>query len=128
AISGGASSAHFEKRYLHKNGQVIWAYVSTALVHQPGGKPHYFISYIQDITERKRAETERLGLMHDLGERVKELTALHRTARLLQEERPFDLELLSELVAWLPPAWQYHEVCEAQITYADLEVRTPAWR
>jgi len=128
AISGGASSAHFEKRYLHKNGQVIWAYVSTALVHQPGGKPHYFISYIQDITERKRAETERLGLMHDLGERVKELTALHRTARLLQEERPFDLELLSELVAWLPPAWQYPEVCEARITYADLEVRTPAWR
>jgi len=128
ALSGDVNRAHFEKRYLHKDGHTIWAYVSSTLVRQPGIKRHYFISYLQDITDRKRAETERLSLTHDLGERVKELTALHGTARLLQEERPFDKELLSELVALLPPAWQYPEVCVARITYADLDVQTPGWR
>jgi PAS domain S-box-containing protein len=81
----------------------------------------------RDVTERKQGETERTLLVHDLGERVKELTALHRTASLLQENRPFDEELLRELVEWLPPAWQYPEVCEARISYAELEARTAGW-
>ena len=128
ALAGEVSTAHFEKRYLHKQGHPLWAYVSTALVRQPRESRPYFITHIQDITERKRVETERNMLMHDLGERIKELTALHRTARLLQEERPFNRELLSEFVTFLPQAWQYPDVCAAQITYRDLVVQTPGWR
>jgi PAS domain S-box-containing protein len=128
ALAGEVSTAHFEKRYLRKDKQVLWAYVSTALVGHPGEGRRYFITYIQDITERKRAETERSLLMHTLNERIKELTALHRTARLLQEDRPFNRELLAELVALLPQAWQYPSVCEAQITCGDVVVRTPGWK
>ena len=41
------------------------------------------------------------SLRHSLDERVKELTALHRTARCLQDaERPLD-ELMAEVVALL---------------------------
>ena len=32
------------------------------------------------------SEEEKRHLIHDLGERVKELTALHQTARILQDE------------------------------------------
>jgi PAS domain S-box-containing protein len=81
----------------------------------------------RDITGRKRAETERLRLMHDLSERVKELTALHRIARLLQADRPFNQALLAEVAAVLPPAWQYPEVCEARLTCGDLEAATAGW-
>ena len=58
AILGETNSANFEKRYIRKDGEVIWAYVSSALVRYPGEGRSYFISYIQDITERKQAEEQ----------------------------------------------------------------------
>ena len=49
-------------------------------------------------------------------------------ARLLQSDRPFNRELLTEFVALLPPAWQYPECCEARMAYGDIEAATPGWR
>jgi PAS domain S-box-containing protein len=73
-------------------------------------------------------EVERRRLVHDLGERVKELTLLHRTARLLQADRPFDRTFLAELVSPIPLAWRYPEVCEARVACGGVEARTPGWR
>lgn len=56
ALQGGAQSYHLEKRYLHKRGHVVWGLLSSALVRDAQGTPLYFISQIQDITERKGAE------------------------------------------------------------------------
>jgi len=55
-ISGERTSAQFGHRYLHKNGPVIWADVSTALRRDADGSPDYFMTTIVDITERKHAE------------------------------------------------------------------------
>ena len=62
ALSGGPKTMQTEKRYLHKDGRVVWAFLSTALVEQSREHGGYLISYIQDITERKRA-TEQLELL-----------------------------------------------------------------
>jgi PAS domain S-box-containing protein len=62
ALSGGPKTMQTEKRYLRKDGQVVWAYLSTALIDKSPGKDAYMISYIQDITERKRA-TEQLEML-----------------------------------------------------------------
>ncbi|MGC4093622.1 MAG: PAS domain S-box protein [Polyangiaceae bacterium] len=45
-----------EKRYLHRDGHVIWVQLNVSLVFDEGGQPRHFISQIQDITERKRGE------------------------------------------------------------------------
>ncbi|MGH6737730.1 MAG: PAS domain S-box protein, partial [Bradyrhizobium sp.] len=37
------------------------------------------VGIVRDVTERNRAQQVQLRLVHDLGERVKELTALHAT-------------------------------------------------
>ena len=55
-LSGKARSARFEKRYVHKNGNIIWTEVSTFLQLDKKNKPQFFLSSILDITERKKAE------------------------------------------------------------------------
>lgn len=57
-LKGEAERALFEKRYLHKNGNIIWAELSIRLQKDAEGKPLYFIAMAQDITERKHAEEE----------------------------------------------------------------------
>jgi PAS domain S-box-containing protein len=56
-LTGQTDSARFIKRYLHKNGSVVWADVATSLRRDPTGRPLYFMTSLSDITERKRAET-----------------------------------------------------------------------
>ncbi|MGA7160826.1 MAG: PAS domain S-box protein [Bacteroidota bacterium] len=56
APAGGRAEINFEKRYIHKRGDVIWANVSSSLILGSRDNPRYFITHIQDITERKRAE------------------------------------------------------------------------
>jgi diguanylate cyclase (GGDEF)-like protein/PAS domain S-box-containing protein len=53
---------HMEKRYIHKQGHVLWGQLAVSLVRDSDGKPVHFVSQIQDITERKLAEQR---LIHD---------------------------------------------------------------
>ena len=55
-LTGEASSARFEKRYLRKDGSVVWADVSTALRRDVAGTALHFVTTVVDITERKHAE------------------------------------------------------------------------
>jgi PAS domain S-box-containing protein len=54
--SGEKKSARFIKRYLKKDGSIVWADVGTVLQRDKNGSPLYFITSVIDITERKRAE------------------------------------------------------------------------
>ena len=66
--------------------------------------------------------------LHHLGERVKELTALHTTARLCQEVDGSTEQLLTKLVALLPPSWQYPDITAARICFDTIEVTTPNYQ
>jgi PAS domain S-box-containing protein len=55
-LTNQAAFCAIEKRYLHKNDAVIWVHSTRSLVRDSQGQPRYFISQLQDITERKRAE------------------------------------------------------------------------
>lgn len=48
-------SYQMEKRYLHKAGHTVWAQLSVSMVWD-GPRPLYFISQVQDISERKSIE------------------------------------------------------------------------
>jgi PAS domain S-box-containing protein len=84
------------------------------------------VGIVRDTTERRRADDERTKLIHDLGERVKELTVLHRTAQLLHARRA-PAELLQEVIDVFPSAWQYPNITAARIGFDGLDVRTPGF-
>jgi two-component system sensor histidine kinase/response regulator len=55
-LAGATRAFQMEKRYLRKDGQVIWIRLNSALVRNSQGAPLHFIGQLEDITERKRAE------------------------------------------------------------------------
>lgn len=50
------SSFQMEKRFIKKNGDLIWATLTSALIRDPDGQPLYSMGMIEDITERKQVE------------------------------------------------------------------------
>jgi PAS domain S-box-containing protein len=57
-LSGEIRTYQMEKRYFHKQGQIVWILLSASLVRDPSGQPLYFIGQIQDITERKQVQEQ----------------------------------------------------------------------
>jgi PAS domain S-box-containing protein len=68
AVAGEISHFQIEKRCIHKDGRIIWALVTAALVRDTSDKPLYFVSQVHDISERRQAQMEieraRLELAH----------------------------------------------------------------
>jgi PAS domain S-box-containing protein len=76
---------------------------------------------------RARSERENERLMHALGERVKELTLLHKSARLLQAPQAALLEQLQALVEMIPNGWRFPELCRARLRAREIDVSTPGF-
>ncbi|VEP12505.1 Protein-glutamate methylesterase (modular protein) [Hyella patelloides LEGE 07179] len=55
-LSGEISNYSMEKRYLKSDRSMVWANLTVSLVRDDLGQPDYFISVIEDITERKKTE------------------------------------------------------------------------
>jgi len=73
SFTGGPEEYSIEKRYVRKDGEIIWALVNWTIVRDAEGHPLLSVANIQDITARKQAEEEREELL--LSERAARETA-----------------------------------------------------
>jgi diguanylate cyclase (GGDEF)-like protein/PAS domain S-box-containing protein len=66
SIESGAEAYRVEKRYIRKNGDIIWAVAHVTVVREDDGEPVHLLGLVQEITESKRiqADLTRLAL-HD---------------------------------------------------------------
>ena len=80
---------HGERRYIRRDGTVVYALYGATLVRDADGQPSLFFGQVQDITERKLAEAEVLRLNAELEQRVLRRTAELRAAN--QELEGFGL-------------------------------------
>ena len=55
-IKGEIKSLRTENRYFHKDGHVVWVYISATMVRDNAHNPLYVVVHIMDISERKKAE------------------------------------------------------------------------
>lgn len=57
-LNGNSDKYFIEKRYIHKNGHLVWVSLSVQLCRNFEGLPLYFVSSVQDISHKKLAEEE----------------------------------------------------------------------
>jgi PAS domain S-box-containing protein len=106
----------FEYRMVASDGRVIWLR-DIVTVHTMEDNSVRLRGVMVDITEHKRVEEERRKLLRELGERVKELTALHGATHILQQIRGgISEDALRQLASLIPPAFQYPDVTAARIS------------
>jgi PAS domain S-box-containing protein len=74
-IAGEIPTFQMEKRYLHKNGSIVWALLTVSLVRSDDGTPKFFISQIQDITGRKQDEIRQKEIIIQQQELVRRAQA-----------------------------------------------------
>jgi PAS domain S-box-containing protein len=65
-VNGKRRSYFFEKRYLHKDGQIIWVRVTASLVLEPDHQAQFVIAMVENITAQKAIETELIELQQRL--------------------------------------------------------------
>ena len=88
-LVGDAESYCIEKRYMRKDGGIVWASLAVGSVRKTDGSVDYFVSVVEDITDRKRAETR-------LAERNAQLDLAGKIARIgsfMYDDRTRKLQL-----------------------------------
>tara|TARA_R110002049_G_scaffold240126_6_gene413451 strand:+ start:3426 stop:4556 length:1131 start_codon:yes stop_codon:yes gene_type:complete len=74
-LIGKRDRYQLEKRYFHKNGNIIWVILSVALVKDEKVNPNHYISQIHNITQRKNAEKRAESLYKITQARNQRLTS-----------------------------------------------------
>ena len=57
-LAGAVEPHQLTKRYVHKNGAIIWVETSDAVVRNSDGRALYFVCAIQNITQRKATQAK----------------------------------------------------------------------
>lgn len=109
-LAGDIPSYAIDKRYVHKDGRIVWINLNVALVRDLHGAPQYFIAVVRNINDRKRAEAA-LQKTNEGLELAVEATGLGMFDYSLQTgEMTWNAEMKRHF--GLPP--------EADVTYASL--------
>jgi PAS domain S-box-containing protein len=59
-VDGECDHLRIEKRYLLRNGKLVWANVELSVLRNAAGKPQFVLKTAVDVTERKQAASELL--------------------------------------------------------------------
>ena len=57
-IAGKSEQLHMDKRYVRKDGVIVWCQTTATLVRSPEGEPLYFVVAVEDLTERLATEAQ----------------------------------------------------------------------
>ncbi len=84
-VKGNKTTSKLEKRYVRKNGSLVWGEVTISLLRNNQGQPLYFLPIIQDITDRKKAEITR-QIQFNIAREVVLAETLERFLLMVREQ------------------------------------------
>ena len=88
-LSGEAQFNQAEKRYVHKDGHLVWVLVSNTIIRDEANKPLYFVSHMIDITKSKKAE-----------EALRSSEEMLKVAQQVAHIGHWELDIPSSKLAW----------------------------
>lgn len=97
-LTGKRASYRMEKRYIRKDGSMVWGLLSVSLIRDANGDPAYFISQIQDMTDVREIQREL------------EYKALHDPLTGLANRRKFQI-VLGDAIASARRSGTEHSLC-----------------
>ncbi len=100
-LEGRISSGEQERRFVHRDGSTVWTLIWASLHRDQSGRPLYFISLVQDLTARKKADEERGRL----------------ESQLLQAQK---MEAIGSLAGGI--AHDFNNILSAIIGYSELSM------
>jgi PAS domain S-box-containing protein len=84
-LAGEVPSYQMEKRYLHKNGSLVFAMLSVSLVRDANSNPVYFVKQIENITQRREIDRIKLEFIGTVSHELRTpLTAIRGSLGLVQ--------------------------------------------
>ena len=114
-----------ETQVLRKDGEIRSVELSSGRVEFGGRSVIQGIA--RDITDRKKAEQALAKHAHNLSERVKELTCLYETSRLIGSGQSVE-KVFQKLVGLMQAAWQYPDITCVRAIYRDQAYATANFR
>lgn len=100
-VSGGADHYTVDRRYLRKDGKIVYLTIFAKVFCSPDGKPDHFLALLDDITERKQSED---ALRRD-----------HRTLKHLLQSSDHERQLI---------AYEIHDGLAQQLAGAIMQFET----
>ena len=95
-LEGKIPFAWFEKRYIARDGSIVWVILSSSLVRDGQGRPRYFISHVQNITQRKKAEQEVRDQAEKMKQQAGHLHEVNTALKVLLDHREQEKQRLRE--------------------------------
>jgi PAS domain S-box-containing protein len=95
-VAGEIDTYQAEKRFVTKDGSVLWVELSASMVRDPKGQPLYGIRVVQDITELKRANERQQLLLDELNHRVKNMLATVQSVAMQTRRNATDLDAFTK--------------------------------
>ena len=121
-LAGDIGTITREKRYLRKDGGVVWASLTVFLLGDAEGRPERMVTIVEDITQRRLAEEELRRLTERLEDRVREEVGAREAAqsRAAHAER---MQALGRLAGGI--AHDFNNVLQGVLGAATLIERRP---
>ena len=84
-VLGQICTYQLEKRYFHKQGHLVWVLLNVSLVRDHDGQPLYFVSQIQDMSDRQKIDRIKDEFIAIVNHELRTpLTAIHGSLAILE--------------------------------------------
>lgn len=90
-IAGAIAEFTVEKRYLHKNGGVVWVIVTVSPLWKPGEQPDCSLAVVRDITKRKMAEEALVFATKVFEHSIEGIVVTDKDGKIMQVNPAFTL-------------------------------------
>lgn len=119
-VAGEIDSYRLEKRYIRKDGRVVWVLHSVGCIRAPAATPPRFVSVIEDISERKAAEAAVHRITTSLEAQIEFRTARLEDAMQQVQARNAELALVTEMSGLLSAARDLSDAANVVAHYLPL--------